>query len=160
MKRKAVIPGSFDPITTGHLSLISRTAELFDEVTVLVCVNYDKTYMFSEEERFELVRLSVSELENVSVEIYGGWLYEYLNSHKPCVLVKGVRDEKDFVYERRMAEFNFEKSSVETLLLFSGGDEISTSSTKVRQLLESGGDWKKIIPQNAQKILKKFYAEK
>ena len=160
MKTTAIIPGSFDPITVGHFSLVSRVAEAFDNVTVLVCHNFDKTYTFSPNERFEIAEKAFEKLPNVKVELYDGWLYEYLTAHKPCVLVKGVRDEKDFVYEKKMADFNFEKSGVETLFMISEPELCDTSSTAVRCLLEQKGDWKRLIPQNAQKIVEKFYAEK
>ncbi len=160
MSRVAIIPGSFDPLTTGHYSLVLRASELFDRVIVLVCQNFEKTYTFSSEERLEIVRAGFSDIPNVTAELHSGWLYEYLDSHKPCVLVKGVRNEKDFAYERDMAYFNFDKCGVETLLLPSEPSENDTSSTKVRTLLEQSGDWKAIVPQNAQKTVEKFYAGK
>ena len=160
MSRVAIIPGSFDPLTTGHYSLVLRASRLFDRVTVLVCQNFEKSYTFTSEERLEIVKAAFSDIPNVTAEIHSGWLYEYLNAHKPCVLVKGVRNERDFTYERDMAYFNFDKSGVETLLLPSEPTENDTSSTKVRALLEQSGDWKALIPQNAQKTVEKFYAGK
>jgi len=160
MKRLAVIPGSFDPMTTGHVSLVERTASLFEGVTVLVCINFDKSYTFTPEERLEIARASLEHLENVKVELYTGWLYEYLESHKPCVLVKGLRNEKDFAYEKAMADFNFEKCGVETLFLSSDKAERDTSSTKVRASLDSETGEISHISQNAQKLIQKFYAEK
>ena len=160
MKELAVIPGSFDPMTTGHVSLISRASALFSEVTVLVCINFDKTYMFEPEERLEIAKASLSHLENVKVELYTGWLYEYLNAHKPCVVVKGVRNEKDFLYEKNMAEFNLEKSGVETVFLTSEKGEEDTSSTMLRTLLADGNFENDLMMQNAQKLIQKFYAEK
>ena len=160
MKTLAIIPGSYDPFTTGHYSLVRRAADIFDEVVVLVCQNFEKTYLFDSAERLEIARDSVADLDNVRVEIHSGWLYDYLNLHKPCVLVKGVRNGEDFIYERKMAEFNFEKSGVETVFLPSEPDETDTSSTKVRALLDSSDDWKSLISQNAQKTIEKFYAGK
>ena len=159
MRMRAIIPGSFDPMTTGHLSLVTRASKLFESVTVLVCINFDKKYMFSPEQRLEIARASVGHLDNVEAELYTGWLYEYLNSHKPCVLVKGVRNVQDFEYEKTMAGFNLEKSGVETVLLFSEKDEVCTSSTKVREFLEKNDTCCKLIPQSAQKLIEKFYAE-
>lgn len=160
MNTLAVIPGSFDPMTKGHVSLITRAASMFESVKVLVCINFDKSYMFSPEERLEIARVSLYHLENVSVELYTGWLYEYLNLHKPCVLVKGIRDGKDFLYEKNMAEFNLEKSGVETLFLASEKGEEGVSSTAVRVLLDEGKSENEFIMQNAQKLIQKFYAEK
>lgn len=157
---KAVIPGSFDPATTGHFDLVKRAAELFDSVTVLVCVNFDKEYIFTHDERLKIAEDAFGEIPNVRVEMHEGWLYEYLEANKPCVLVKGIRNACDYEYERKMAEFNCEKCGVETLYLDAVATEIDTSSTKVRQLLSSCGDWKKFIPQNAQKTVENFYTKK
>ena len=156
----AVIPGSFDPVTTGHYNLVSRAAALFDSVTVLVCVNFEKEYTFSHSERLEIARAAFSELKNVRVEMHEGWLYDYLNANKPCVLVKGIRNSLDYEYESKMAQFNLEKSGVETLYLDSDASEADTSSTSVRALLSASEDWKRFIPQNAQKTVEKFYTKK
>ena len=156
----AVIPGSFDPLTTGHFDLILRASKIFESVTVLVCVNYEKEYTFTHEERVEIARAAFSGFENIKVEMHDSWLYEYLNANKPCVLVKGIRNSTDYEYEKKQAEFNLEKSGVETLYLDSAATECDTSSTRVRQLLSDVGDWKSLIPQNAQKMVEKFYAEK
>ncbi len=160
MKKTAVIPGSFDPITLGHVELVKRAAQVFDRVILLVCINFDKTYLFTHDERAQIAKAAVSGIDNVSVEIYDGWLWEYLISKPDCVLVKGVRCEEDFIYEKKMADFNLEKSGVHTLLFFARDDQETLSSTKVRSMIECGGEWKEFIPQNAQKIVEKFYAEK
>lgn len=156
----AVIPGSFDPVTTGHYNLVERASKLFDSVTVLVCVNFNKEYIFTHEQRLEIARDAFGDLQNVRVEMHTGWLYEYLEKNKPCVLVKGIRNSNDYEYEKKQALFNFEKCGVETLYLDAVMSEADTSSTKVRNLLASRGDWKNFIPQNAQKTVEKFYAEK
>lgn len=153
----AIIPGSFDPLTTGHFDLILRAARIFESVTVLVCVNYEKEYTFTHEERVEIARAAFSDFKNINVEMHSGWLYEYVDSHKPCVLVKGIRNSDDYEYEKRQAEFNRSKTMVETLYLDSDLVQKDTSSTKVRELLKSGGDWRKLVPQNAQKTVEKFY---
>ncbi|MBE6651167.1 MAG: pantetheine-phosphate adenylyltransferase [Ruminococcaceae bacterium] len=156
-KTTAIIPGSFDPVTLGHLALFEKAAEMFENVTVLLCHNFDKKTLFSFEQRLELLRASVSHLENVTVDSHTGWLYEYLLDKKEVVLFKGVRNTVDFEYEKNMAEFNFEHSGVDTVFLLSEEKFAEISSTKVRKLLSEGGDWKKIIPQNAQKLIENFY---
>ncbi len=160
MKQVAVIPGSFDPITTGHLSLVLRAASVFDTVILLVCRNFDKEYLFSDSERVEIARAALNGVPNASVEYHGSWLYEYLLAHPNAVLVKGVRGEEDLEYEKKMAQFNFEKSKTETLFFVSSDENADISSSAVRDLLAKNGDWKKFVPQNAQKIVEKFYAEK
>ncbi len=154
---KAIIAGTFDPITVGHETLIKRASLIFDEVVVLVCQNFDKITMFSHEERLELARESVKDIHNVKAELWEGWLYEYLKKCENTVLFKGVRDTKDFEYEKKMAEFNFEHSGVETVFAFSSGKTASVSSTLVRSLMNSGEEWLDFIPQNAQKLAQKIY---
>lgn len=160
MKKTAVIPGSFDPMTLGHASLVKRALDVFDKVVVLVCVNFDKEYLFTTDERVFLAKETLSDLDNVKVEEYSGWLWEWLEDHKPCVVVKGIRDEKDLLYERGMAEFNFEKSGVETLFFVADEENGGISSTVVRQRLESGEALDTLMSQNAQKLAQKFYTQK
>ena len=154
---KAIIPGSFDPITTGHEDIIKRVSENFDSVTVLVCENENKTPMFTLDERLEIARNALSYLENVTVEKHKGFLYEYLLREEGVVIVKGVRNKEDFEYEKEMAKFNYEKSRVETLLIFASDKNSEISSTVVRRNLSEYGDFSTFIPQNAQKTVKKFY---
>lgn len=153
---KAIIPGSFDPFTVGHLALVEKAAKMFDSVTVLLCINFDKQTLFTFEERLELLRASVRDIPNVTVDSHSGWLYEYLKNEKSAVLFKGVRNTADFEYEREMADFNREHSGVDTVLYLSEKDMCEVSSTKVRRLLDEGGEWKSLIPQNAQKIIENF----
>ena len=160
MKTTAIIPGSFDPITSGHVALVERAATLFDKVVVLVCVNFDKEYLFTTYERATLAKEALSHFDNVRVEEWSGWLYEYLEAHKPCVLVKGIRNEKDLNYEREMAEFNFAKSGVETLFLTASEGTGGISSTLVRQRLVKGESLDDLLSQNAQKLAEKFYTQK
>ena len=154
---KAIFPGSFDPFTTGHLSIVKKAADAFDSVTVLLCHNYDKKTLFSFEERLAILSAAVEGMDRVTVDTHSGWLYEYLRKEKDAVLFKGVRNTVDFEYERKMADFNFEHSGVDTFFAISDAEMSGISSTKVRALLAEGGDWKRFIPQNAQKLVEKFY---
>ncbi len=154
---KAIITGTFDPVTVGHEALIERASRLFDEVVVLMCQNFDKTTLFSPEERLELLRFTAERFSNVQVERHDGWLYEYLKKTENAVLFKGVRNSSDLEYEKKMAEFNFTHSGVETLFTVAPEGLESVSSTLVRSMMQSGEEWEKLIPQNAQKIAKKFY---
>lgn len=155
--KTAIIPGSFDPVTIGHLALINKAAHTFDEVVVLLCHNHDKKTLFTFEQRLEILCAALSDLDRVRVEAHTGWLYDYLNATENAVLFKGVRNTVDFEYERKMADFNFEHSGVDTYFVISDAETSGISSTLVRQLLHDGGDWKKFIPQNAQKLVEKFY---
>lgn len=154
---KAIIPGSFDPVTVGHLVLFEKAASMYDGVTVLLCHNFDKKTLFSFEERLEMLRASVTHLDNVIVDSHTGWLYEYLNEHKDAVLFKGVRNTVDFEYEKKMADFNREHSGTDTVFYISEPEFEEISSTNVRNLLKNGEDWKNLIQQNAQKLVEKFY---
>lgn len=154
---KAIFPGSFDPITVGHLSIIRKAADAFDSVTVLLCHNYDKKTLFTFEERLEMLYAAVEGMPRVTVDSHTGWLYEYLRQEGDAVLFKGVRNTVDFEYERAMADFNLEHSGVSTFFAVSDPEMSDISSTAVRTLLADGGDWKKFIPQNAQKLVEKFY---
>lgn len=154
---KAIIPGSFDPVTVGHLALFERACETFDSVTVLLCHNFDKKTLFGFEERLEMLYAATSHLERVTVDHHSGWLYEYLREQKDAVLFKGVRNTVDFEYEKKMADFNFEHSGTHTIFILSEAEMSDVSSTAVREALKNGEDWKKFIPQNAQKLVKNFY---
>lgn len=154
---KAIITGSFDPVTIGHEALVKKATRAFDDVLVLLCQNFAKNSLFSADERLALLRETFKDDERVRVDYHEGWLYEYLKCSPDSVLFKGVRDYKDFEYEKEMARFNYEKSGVDTIIVYSEGEFDSVSSTKVRELLQSGGDWKKLVPQNAQKLIENFY---
>ena len=154
---KAIIPGSFDPVTVGHLALVEKASGLFDSVTVLLCHNFDKKTLFTFDQRLELLSVATSGMSGVTVDSHQGWLYEYLKEQKDAVLFKGVRNTVDFEYEKAMADFNFEHSGTETVFVLSDPDFSDVSSTKVRELLAQGGEWKNLIPQNAQKLVENFY---
>lgn len=148
--RIAVIPGSFDPMTTGHINIIERAAELFDNVFVAVMINNTKTYMFTHEQRTEIARLSLKHLSNVEVIFDDGMLWELALRLDACAIVKGIRDYKDYQYEFEMAQYNY-KMNPRTQTVFlpceEGAREIS--STAVRERLERGIDITDIVSENA-----------
>ena len=154
MKNKiAVCPGSFDPITLGHMDLIRRAARMFGSCRVVVMNNREKEYMLSLEERFEICKAALEGEENVSVDCYEGMLYEYLKTLSDPILVKGVRNETDFLYEKSMAKFNFEHSGVETVYP-DAAEELSTvSSTLVREKIGKGEDLTHLLSEKVVKLL-------
>ncbi len=153
MKRIAVCPGSYDPITVGHARLIRRAAELFGACEVVVMNNREKTYRFSMEERLAFCKAAFQEDENISVFSYEGMLYEYLAGRKDsAVLVKGVRNEKDFLYERKMAAFNLEHCGVQTLYLDAEEEMESISSTLVREKMDQKEDLSGLLPKEVIKL--------
>jgi pantetheine-phosphate adenylyltransferase len=143
----AICPGSFDPITKGHLDIIHRACKIFDKVIVLVVVNPDKTPSFSTEERIELITKSISDLENVTVDSYGGLLADYAKENNACAIVKGLRAVSDFEYEFQMALANRKLNpNMETVFLNTAAENMYLSSSMVKQIARFGGDISSFIP--------------
>lgn len=153
MKKISILPGSFDPITLGHVDLARRAAALFGSCRVVVMNNREKQYLFSLEERFELCKAAFAEDDNVTVDLYEGMLYEYLATLEDPVLVKGIRNETDFLYEKKMAKFNFEHSGVETLYLDASEEFSNLSSTQVRHKMANCEDLSGDLPPAVVKLL-------
>ena len=151
----ALLPGSFDPITVGHLDVIRRAAVLFDSVTVLVAKNASKKYLLSDEARLALVTDAIADIPHARAELFGGYLVDYATAHGNPVFVKGVRNAKDFEYEREMAAYNRALSlrkygtTLETLLLPASADVSEVSSTLVRTLLSVQVDYDDLVPNAA-----------
>ena len=151
----AVVPGSFDPMTTGHINIIERAATLFDKVFVAVMINNKKEYMFSPEERTEIARLSTEHIENVEVIFDDGMLADLADRLDACAIVKGIRDEKDYQYEFEMAQFNAERNPrAQTVFLPCDEGAREISSTAVRTKLCDGIDISDIVSQKAMKYIR------
>ena len=135
--RVAVCPGSYDPITLGHVDVIRRAAALFDKVVVCVLVNGEKGKgMFTPEERLHQVRLAVADMENVEAEMYSGLLAEFAGKHGACALVKGVRNGTDLDWEHQMAHVNrMLNPGLETILLPANQELSWLSSTVAREMI-------------------------
>ena len=138
--KRAVFPGQFDPLTNGHLDLIRRGAPLFDELIVGVGVNPEKTELFSQEERFEIVRQVVGGMNGVRVELYKGLTAEFVRAVGASCLLRGIRDITDLRYEFQSALANRTVGGVETLFLMTGDQYALTSSSLIRQVVVLGGD--------------------
>lgn len=135
----AIIPGSFDPMTVGHVDVIERASKIFDRVVVMVMINREKKYMFSIEERTEFARLSCQHLGNVEVTCSEGMLIDAVNELGADAIIKGVRTIKDFRYEQVQAYWNKEHNpNAETLYLPSNPKLKRVSSTLVRKLIDEG----------------------
>lgn len=135
----AIIPGSFDPMTVGHVDVVERASKLFDRVIVLVMINREKKYMFSIDERTEFARLSCEHIPNVKVMCSEGMLIDAVDALEADVIVKGVRTIKDFKYEQIQAYWNREHNEkAETLYLPSDPKLKRVSSTVVRRLIDEG----------------------
>ena len=146
--KKAICPGSFDPVTLGHLDIIERAAELFDEVVVLVMSNRSKSNsLFSVEERIELIKRSVKG-KNIKIDTYDGLLVDYAKQNNAVAIVKGLRAMSDFEYEFQQALTN--KSlypKVETVFLTTEGKNMFLSSSMVKEVCALGGDISTFVPQ-------------
>ena len=148
--RIAVIPGSFDPMTTGHINIIERASRLFDKVFVAVMINDTKQYMFTREQRTEIARLSVAHLPNVEVIFDDGMLADLALRLDACAIVKGIRDYKDYQYEFEMAQYNYKKNpKAQTVFLPCDEGAREISSTAVRERLSRGKNISDIVSPNA-----------
>lgn len=147
-KRIAICPGSFDPITVGHLDIIRRAAAMFDHVIVAVLQNSKKTYTFPIEDRVDMIKASISGIENVSVESSGALLADFAKEKGACAIVKGLRAMSDFEYEFQMALTNKKLNpDVETMFLTTSAENMYLSSSVVRQVASLGGDVKEFVPE-------------
>lgn len=139
--RRAVCPGSFDPIHKGHIEIIARATGLFDEVIVAISTNYSKKYRFTLEERVEMTKTTFSALSGITVEAMGpGLLSEYCHSRGASAIVKGLRSSSDFDYELPMATMNRQLSGIETVFLPGDSRYLHLSSTLIKEVHTLGGD--------------------
>jgi pantetheine-phosphate adenylyltransferase len=145
--RRAVCPGSFDPVTNGHVDVINRAAALYDELVVGVLVNPGKAGLFAVDERMELLRDAVAHLPNVTVDSFQGLLVDYCRAHDIPVIVKGLRAVADFEYELQMAQMNRELAGVETLFVPTAPQVGHLSSSLVKQIALFGGDVSSLVPK-------------
>lgn len=150
--RRAVCPGSFDPIHNGHLEVIARAAGLFDEVIVAISTNYAKKYMFSLEERLEMARETLASLKGIVVEPVGeGLLAEYCRQRGVSAIVKGLRSSSDFDYELPMATMNRQLSGVETVFLPAEASYVHLSSTLIKEVASLGGSVSDYVPRSVHR---------
>lgn len=155
---KAVYPGSFDPVTNGHLDVIERAAEVFEEVVVAVAVNSEKAPLFSIEERVEMLRGVCAHLGNVRVESMQGLLVEFVARQGAAVVIKGLRAVSDFDYELQQALLNRRlKADLETVFFMTSPENLFLSSSVVKEIARLGGDVSQFVPQLVQRRLAQKY---
>ena len=152
--RRAVCPGSFDPVTNGHLDIIERACRLYDEVTVAVLVNPNKSGLFTIPERIELLRGAI-ECDNVVVDSFQGLLVDYCRDRDIQVIVKGLRAVSDFDYELQMAQMNHGLSGIETLFMTTNPLYSFLSSSLVKEVAKYGGDVSRLVPGSVSVELEK-----
>jgi pantetheine-phosphate adenylyltransferase len=145
--RRCVCPGSFDPVTNGHLDVIERASGLYDEVTVGVLVNASKTGLFEVGDRIEMLREVTERLGNVVVDSFQGLLVDYCRERDIPVVVKGLRAVSDFDYELQMAQMNNRLTGVETLFVATNPEYSFLSSSLVKEVATWGGDVSGLVPE-------------
>ena len=159
--KKAFLPGSYDPITSGHLDIIRLASKMFDEICVVCAQNPDKKYMFTPEQRLSLIKDAIKNVDNASAVFYEGYLIDFAHQNDNFIIVKGIRNSNDLEYENKMAKFNKEKcfekygKNLETVYIEAKDDYKDISSTTVRQKLMSGQDLSDLVPNQA--LLNQMY---
>ena len=156
LRRIAVCPGSFDPITFGHLDIIKRASKLFDEVVVLISRNSMKSPSFTEAERMMMIRENTKEFDNVVIDVLDGLLADYVRKIGAVAIVKGLRAVSDFEYEFQMALANKQLyNGAETVFLTTSSENMYLSSSVVKQIAYFGGDISHFVPENVLDFIKK-----
>ena len=152
---KAVFPGSFDPPTNGHLDIIQRASRLFDDVDVVISVNPAKQYMFTEQERLDMLTQLLSEYKNVQIHVWEGLIVNYAKEHGAKVLIRGIRSANDFSYEFELAHMNQNLNpQIETLFLPSKEKWGVVKSSSIKELARFGGDISRMVPPLVVNALK------
>ena len=145
--RRAVYPGSYDPVTNGHIDIVERATGLFDEVVVAVLINKTKQGLFSVDERIDMLRAVTAHLPTVRVDSWHGLLVDYCRQHDVNAIVKGLRAVSDFDYELQMAQMNQQLSGVETLFMPTNPLWSFLSSSLVKEVAQYGGDVAHLVPE-------------
>ena len=157
--RKAIYPGSFDPMTYGHLDIIQRAAKIFDELTVSVLNNKLKTPLFSVEERVKILQEAVKDMPNVKVESFSGLLVDYAKSRDVPVVIRGLRAITDFEYELQNAQTNakLSRGDLETMFLTTSLEYAYLSSSSVKEIASFNGDISMCVPDFVAKLVYQKY---
>ncbi len=155
---RAIYPGSFDPITNGHIDIIERALEVFGEVTVAVLNNSQKNYLFSLEERSEIIQEALKDYSGITVGEFSGLLVDYAKQVEADVIVRGLRAVSDFEYEMQISLLNRELApQLETVFFVSTGQYGYLSSSLVREVALHGGDLSSFVPKNVELALQKKF---
>jgi len=157
----AVYPGSFDPVSNGHLDIIKRAAKVFDEVYVLVSINPQKHYVFTTEERKELLEEATKDFPNVHVEAYQGLVLEFAKEKNATVIIRGVRNTVDYQNEITLFQFNYAiDKSIDTFILFPSTNNLFLSSSAIKELVMFGKDIKDFVPENLSERIERIIRER
>ena len=156
---KVVCPGSFDPVTNGHLDIIERASRLFDEVVVAVLVNESKSSLFSIDERIAMLGRATSELPNVTVASFTGLLVDFCTENDVSAIVKGLRAVSDFDYELQMAQMNSSLTDVDTIFIPTSPEYSYLASSLVKEVAKGGGDVSRLVPDFVLQQMTERFAE-
>ena len=151
--KKAIFPGTFDPFTLGHLDILNRSKLIFDEVIIGIGKNSDKKTMFSIEKRIELIESLINDDDNIKVMSYEGLTIDFCRRVNANFIVRGVRNNGDFEFEKAIARTNRLLSKIETVFLLTSAKTSFISSSIVRELIQNCGDYSKLVPKNIYHII-------
>jgi len=148
--RRAIFPGSFDPLTLGHHDIISRGAKLFDEVIVAIGINSNKKYMFSLEERVSFIEKAFSGLANIKVVTYSGLTVDFSKEINAQFILRGLRNPADFEFEKAIAHTNKVLTGIDTIFLLTDASTSFISSSIVRDVIRNNGDYTALVPDTVR----------
>ncbi|WP_299527014.1 pantetheine-phosphate adenylyltransferase [uncultured Lutibacter sp.] len=146
--RRAIFPGSFDPITLGHVDIINRALPLFDEIIIAIGINTDKTYMFSLEQRLNFIKKSYINEPKIKVETYTGLTIDFCQKLDVDFILRGLRNPADFEFEKAIAQTNRKLSNIETVFLLTSANTSFISSSIVRDVYRNGGNISSFVPKS------------
>ena len=152
---RVILPGSYDPITLGHVDIIRRAAQLYGEVYVIAFINPEKKYMFTPDERVLMLGLATEDIPGVKVGFSDGRVVDYMKAHNIEKIVKGYRNNKDLEYERAQAEYNLAHGGFDTELVLASSEYEGISSTLAREMILGGGSLVGILPEKVISFIKK-----
>ena len=144
--RRAIFPGSFDPITKGHVDIILRSLPLFDELIIAIGVNSTKKYMFSLEQRKAFIETTFANEAKIKVDTYEGLTVDYCNTINAKFIIRGLRNPADFEFEKTITQVNRRLSKIETVFLLTSAENSFISSSIVREVIHFGGDYSSMVP--------------
>ena len=150
MKKKVIFPGSFDPITIGHIEIIEKSLKIFDEIIIAIGTNPQKKYMFTENQRLNFIIKYFKNEKNVKAVAYEGLTFELCKKLKVKYIVRGVRNILDFEYEKNMSEFNRNQGQIETIIITSSNKNSHISSTLVKELIKNNSNFNHLVPNTVK----------